>query len=201
MGGVTETGHLPISLYRKKRIKILLLSLIGTFRKTGEPIRHRPCFHWLAFSEKEPCPRLDMQRKSLVRVDTSQPYSRKGLGGWMTNVSTRFLRFFLPFSLYREIGLTRLTSTPLTPTGSRAEACQPLRVFCAACQGRTAPTSGQTQTARTVPFRRRVRAVVCYPGQPTLPAAQAPRYFTVCCFSRGVIDRRYLALMATRLAM
>ena len=31
--------------------------------------------------------------------------------------------------------MTRLTSTPLTPTGSRAEACQPLRVFCAAWHG------------------------------------------------------------------
>ena len=119
----------------------------------------------------------------------------------MSTVSMRFWDFSLPFSLYREIGLTRLTSTPLTPTGSRAEACQPLGAVCTAWQGRAAPTSGQTQTARTVPFRRRVRAIVCYPGQPTLPAAQAPRYFTVCCFSRGVIDRRYLALMATRLAM
>ena len=32
--------------------------------------------------------------------------------------------------------MTRLTSTPLTPTGSRAEACQPLRAVCAAWQGR-----------------------------------------------------------------
>ena len=77
-----------------------------------------------------------MQRKSLAGVDTPQPYSRKGLGGWMTNVSMRFWDFFLPFSLYREIGLTRLTSTPLTLTGSRAEACQPLRVIRTAWQGR-----------------------------------------------------------------
>ena len=33
-----------------------------------------------------------------------------------------------------EIGLTRLTSTPLMPTGSKAEACQPLRAVCAAWQ-------------------------------------------------------------------
>ena len=65
-----------------------------------------------------------------------QPYSRKGLRGWMTNVSMRFLDFSLPFSLYREIGLTWLTSTPLTPTGSRPEACQPLGVIRAAWQGR-----------------------------------------------------------------
>ena len=52
----------------------------------------------------------------------------------MTNVSMRFLDFSLPFSLYREIGLTWLTSTPLTPTRSKAEACQPLGVICAVCQ-------------------------------------------------------------------
>ena len=34
-----------------------------------------------------------------------------------------------------KIGLTRLTSTPLTPTGSRAEACQPLGVIRAAWHG------------------------------------------------------------------
>ena len=33
-----------------------------------------------------------------------------------------------------EIGLTWLTSTPLTLTGSRAEACQPLGVIRAVCQ-------------------------------------------------------------------
>ena len=70
-----------------------------------------------------------MQQKPPFRVDMPQPYSRKGLRGWMTNVSMRFLDFSLPFSLYREIGLTWLTSTPLTPTGSKAEACQPLRVI------------------------------------------------------------------------
>ena len=53
----------------------------------------------------------------------------------MTNVSMRFLDFSLPFSLYREIGLTWLTSTPSNPYGSRAEACQPLRAISAARQG------------------------------------------------------------------
>ena len=62
------------------------------------------------------------------------PYSRNGLRGWISTVSTRFRDFFLPFSLYRKIGLTWLTSTPLTLTGSRAEACQPLGVIRAVCQ-------------------------------------------------------------------
>ena len=62
------------------------------------------------------------------------PYSRKGLRGWMSIVSTRF-----PYKERRErkkveIGLTWLTSTPLTPTRSKAEACQPLGVICAVCQ-------------------------------------------------------------------
>ena len=79
------------SLYRKKTIKILLLSLIGTFRKTGEPIHNQPLFYWLAFSETNHTRDLDVQQKSPGGVDMPQPYSRKGLRGWMTNVSTRFL--------------------------------------------------------------------------------------------------------------
>ena len=53
----------------------------------------------------------------------------------MSTVSTRFRDFFLPFSLYREIGLTCSSSTPSNPYGSRAEACQPLWAVCAAWQG------------------------------------------------------------------
>ena len=83
-----------------------------------------------------------MQQKSPVGVDMPQPYSRKGLRGWMSTVSMRFWDFFLPFSLYKEIGLTWLTSTPLTPTGSKAKACQPLQVFCAAWQGPAAGGKG-----------------------------------------------------------
>ena len=56
--------------------------------------------------------------------------------GCASIVSTRFWSFSPPSSLYREIALTWLTSTPLTPTGSRAEACQPLGVIPAAWQGR-----------------------------------------------------------------
>ena len=83
-GGQAPT---PSPSIERKIIKILLLSLIGTFRETGKLIHHRPCFCWLALSERCRCHGLDMQRKSLAGVDTSQPYSRKGLGGWMTNVS------------------------------------------------------------------------------------------------------------------
>ena len=64
------------------------------------------------------------------------PYSRKGLRGWMSIVSTRFPYKERRVGKITEIALTRLTSTPLTPTGSRAEACQPLGVIRAACQGR-----------------------------------------------------------------
>ena len=62
------------------------------------------------------------------------PYSRKGLRGWMSTMSTRFPYKERRVGKITEIGLTRLTSTPLTPTRSRAEACQPLRVFFAVWQ-------------------------------------------------------------------
>ena len=63
------------------------------------------------------------------------PYSRKGLRGWMSTMSTRFPYKERRIGKIMKIALTRLTSTPLTPTGSRAEACQPLGVIRAACQG------------------------------------------------------------------
>ena len=49
----------------------------------------------------------------------------------MSTMSTRF-----PYKEKREgkimeIGLTRLTHTPLSPTRSRAEACQPQPMICA----------------------------------------------------------------------
>ena len=69
------------------------------------------------------------------------PYSRKGLRGWMSTVSMRFALKEKRVEKIMKIGLTRLTSTPLTPTGSRAEACQPLRaVLCcmARSEGRAA---------------------------------------------------------------
>ena len=54
-----------------------------------------------------------------------------------------------------KIGLTRLTSTPLTPTRSRAEACQPQPAICAAWHGRDhemAPGGGGVAEARHHPF-------------------------------------------------
>ena len=77
---------------------------------------------------------LDTQQKSPGGVDMPQPYSRKGLRGWMSTMSMRFALKERREGKITEIGLTRLTSTPLTPTRSRAEACQPLRVFFAVWQ-------------------------------------------------------------------
>ena len=74
-----------------------------------------------------------MQQKTSGGVDMPQPYSRKGLRGWMTNVSTRFPYKERRVGKIMKIALTRLTSTPLSPTASKAEACQPLRVIRAAC--------------------------------------------------------------------
>ena len=74
------------------------------------------------------------------------PYSRKGLRGWMSTVSMRFALKEKRVEKIMKIGLTRLTSTPLSPTRSRAEACQPLGVIHAAWQGRdheTAPGGGR----------------------------------------------------------
>ena len=85
--------------------------------------------------EEEPCLHFDMQQKSSVGVDMPQPYSRKGLGGWMTNASTRFPYKEKRVGKITEIGLTRLTHTPLSPTRSKAEACQPQSVFFAARHG------------------------------------------------------------------
>ena len=87
----------------------------------------------LAFSERCHCHGLDMQQKTSVGVDIPQPYSRKGLRGWMTNVSTRFPYKERRVGKIMKIALTRLTSTPLSPTASTAEACHPLRVIRAAC--------------------------------------------------------------------
>ena len=75
-----------------------------------------------------------MQQKSPGGVDTPPPYSRKGLRGWMSTMSMRFALKEKRQGKIMEIGLTRLTSTPLSPTRSRAEACQPLRVIFAARQ-------------------------------------------------------------------
>ena len=63
------------------------------------------------------------------------PYSRKGLRGWMSTVSTRFPYKERRVGKITEIALTRLTSTPLSPTRSKAEACQPLGVIRAARHG------------------------------------------------------------------
>ena len=63
------------------------------------------------------------------------PYSRKGLRGWMSTMSTRFPYKERRVGKITEIGLTRLTHTPLSPTRSRAEACQPQPVISAAWQG------------------------------------------------------------------
>jgi len=41
--GITETGHYPISLYRKKRIKIFSSSLIEEVWKTGKPSHAVDC--------------------------------------------------------------------------------------------------------------------------------------------------------------
>ena len=81
-----------------------------------------------------PVAALDVQQKTPVGVDMSQPYSRKGLRGWMTNMSTRFPYKERRVGKNMKIGLTRLTSTPLSPTGSKPEACQPLGVIRAAWQ-------------------------------------------------------------------
>ena len=53
IGEVAETGHPLFSLYRKKIIKILLLSLIGTFRKTGKPIHSQPPVSLVGASRRE----------------------------------------------------------------------------------------------------------------------------------------------------
>ena len=63
------------------------------------------------------------------------PYSRKGLRGWMSTMSTRFPYQERRVGKITEIGLTRLTHTPLSPTRSRAEACQPQPMICAAWHG------------------------------------------------------------------
>ena len=54
----------------------------------------------------------------------------------MSTVSTRFPYKERRVGKITKIALTRLTSTPLNPYGSRAEACKPQSVFSAACQGR-----------------------------------------------------------------
>ena len=123
--GSRKPGTRPISLYRKKRIKILLLSLIGTFRENRRANPH-PLFTRAGAPRKESCPRLDMQQKPPVGFDMPQPYSRKGLRGWMSTMSMRFPYKERRVGKITEIGLTRLTSTPLTPTRSKAEACQSL---------------------------------------------------------------------------
>ena len=72
-------------------------------------------------------------------------------------MSTMSMRF--PYKERRvgkitKIGLTRLTSTPLMPTGSKAEACQPLRAVCAAMArsgGRAAGAIGEVAEARHPP--------------------------------------------------
>ena len=83
------------------------------------------------------------------------PYSRKGLRGWMSIVSTRFPYKERRVGKITEIALTRLTSTPLTPTGSRAEACQPLGVIRAAWHGHdheTATGDGRGRGGRAPPL-------------------------------------------------
>ena len=94
----------------------------------------RPLFHWLAFSETNHTHDLDVQQKSPGGVDMPQPYARKGLRGWMSTVSMRFALKEKRQGKIIKIGLTRLTSTPLSPTRSKAEACQPQPVFFAARQ-------------------------------------------------------------------
>ena len=54
----------------------------------------------------------------------------------MSIVSTRFALKEKREGKITEIGLTRLTSTPLNPYGSKAEACQPLRAVSAVRQVR-----------------------------------------------------------------
>ena len=48
-----------------------------------------------------------------------------------------------------KIALTRLTSTPSNPYGSKAEACQPQPVISAACQGRGDDLSPRTPASKT----------------------------------------------------
>ena len=124
-------------------------------RQSGEPGDWQTDLSPSPFSRSEPserchCHGLDVQQKSPVGVDMPQPYSRKGLRGWMSTVSTRFPYKERRVGKITEIGLTRSSSTPLTPTGSRAEACQPLRVIRAAWQGRDHGAPGRLATA----FRR-----------------------------------------------
>ena len=60
----------------------------------------------------------------------------------MSTMSMRFALKEKRVGKITEIGLTRLTSTPLTPTRSKAEACQPLRAVCDAWHGRKAGRLG-----------------------------------------------------------
>ena len=53
----------------------------------------------------------------------------------MSTVSTRFALKEKRVGKNPKIALTRLTSTPSNPYGSRAETCQPQPVIFAACQG------------------------------------------------------------------
>ena len=76
------------------------------------------------------------------------PYSRKGLRGWMSTVSMRFAYKERRERKKVEIGLTWLTSTPLTPTRSKAEACQPLEVIRAAWHGHDHGTATDDEGSR-----------------------------------------------------
>ena len=71
------------------------------------------------------------------------PYSRKGLRGWMSTMSTRFPYKERRVGKITKIALTRLTSTPSNPYGSRAEACQPETAISAPCQGAGMIPSGE----------------------------------------------------------
>ena len=120
----------------------------------------------LAFSERCHCHGLDMQQKTSVGVDMPQPYSRKGLRGWMTNVSTRFPYKERRVGKIMKIALTRLTSTPSNPYGSKAKACQPGPMISAACQGRG---NGHRSPPSRTPTGEQGLAVDRLPGFSEMP--------------------------------
>ena len=67
----------------------------------------------------------------------------------MSTVSTRFAYKERRVGKITEIGLTRSSSTPSNPYGSRAEACQPETAVSAACQGHGNDPSLRTPASKT----------------------------------------------------
>ena len=67
----------------------------------------------------------------------------------MSTMSTRFPYKERRVGKITKIALTRLTSTPSNPYGSRAEACQPETTISAPCQGHGNDTSPRTPSSET----------------------------------------------------